>query len=76
MVWHKFHQYKTDWSVKGGAFWSIPVTHFLHGVTHILPQVNLEWADEWIVEDGNSTDGTIEEAKKLGFDVIQQKGDG
>ncbi len=26
--------------------------------------------------DGNSTDGTIEEAKKLGFDVIQQKGDG
>ena len=32
-----FTSTKTDWSVKGGAFWSIPVTHFLHGVTHILP---------------------------------------
>lgn len=54
----------------------IPTKNEITGVTHILPQVNLEWADEWIVVDGNSTDGTIEEAKKLGFDVIQQKGDG
>ena len=54
----------------------IPTKNEITGVTHILPQVNLGWADEWIVVDGNSTDGTIEAAKKLGFDVIQQKGDG
>tara|TARA_B100000029_G_scaffold513778_1_gene614389 strand:+ start:406 stop:1083 length:678 start_codon:yes stop_codon:yes gene_type:complete len=54
----------------------IPTKNEITGVTHILPQVNLEWADEWIVVDGNSNDGTVEEAKKLGFDVIQQKGDG
>ena len=46
------------------------------GVRKILPQLNLDWADEWIVMDGSSNDGTIEEAKKLNFDVIQQNGKG
>ncbi len=54
----------------------IPTKNEITGMKKIVPQVNLEWADEWIVVDGNSTDGTIEEAKKLGLDVIQQKGDG
>ena len=54
----------------------IPTKNEITGMKEIVPQVNLEWADEWIVIDGNSTDGTIEEAKKLGLDVIQQKGDG
>ena len=54
----------------------IPTKNEIIGVKKILPQVDLTWADEWIVVDGNSTDGTVEEAKKLGLDVIQQKGDG
>ena len=54
----------------------IPTKNEITGMKEIVPQVNLEWADEWIVVDGNSTDGTIEEAKKLGLDVIQQKGVG
>tara|TARA_B100001540_G_scaffold203900_1_gene179583 strand:+ start:2359 stop:3027 length:669 start_codon:yes stop_codon:yes gene_type:complete len=54
----------------------IPTKNEITGMKKIVPQVNLEWADEWIVVDGNSTDGTIEEAKKLGLDVIQQKGVG
>ena len=54
----------------------IPTKNEIIGIKKILPQVDLSWADEWIVVDGNSTDGTIEEAKKLGFNVIQQKGVG
>ena len=54
----------------------IPTKNEIIGIKKILPQVDLTWADEWIVVDGNSTDGTIEEAKKLGFNVIQQKGVG
>ena len=54
----------------------IPTKNEIIGIKNILPQVNKNWADEWIIVDGNSTDGTIEEAKKLGFEVIQQKGDG
>ena len=46
------------------------------GVRKILPQLNLDWADEWIIMDGSSNDGTIEEAKKLNFNVIQQNGKG
>ena len=50
----------------------IPTKDEIVGIKKILPQVNLDWADEWIVVDGNSTDGTIEEAEKMGFKVIQQ----
>lgn len=40
------------------------------GVKKFLPLINKKWADDFVVIDGNSTDGTIEEAKKLGFRVI------
>ena len=47
------------------------------GIKKIVPQINREWAEEIIFVDGGSTDGTIEEAKKMGFKVIiqTQKGD-
>ena len=54
----------------------IPTKNEIVAIKKILPQVNRNWADEWLVIDGNSTDGTVEEAEKLGFKVIRQKGDG
>ena len=39
----------------------------------IVPKINKEWVDEIIFVDGGSTDGTIEEARKMGFKVIIQK---
>ena len=43
------------------------------GVKKIVPKIKKEWLDEIIFVDGGSTDGTIEEAKRLGFKVIIQK---
>ena len=43
------------------------------GVKKIVPQINKKWAEEIIFLDGGSTDGTIEEAKKMGFKVVMQK---
>ena len=54
----------------------IPTKNEVKGIKTILPKLNKEWADEWLVIDGKSTDGTIEEAEKLGFKVIQQNGNG
>ena len=48
------------------------------GVNIIMPQVKKEWAEQIVFVDGGSTDGTVERAKELGFDVIHQhnKGEG
>ncbi|OLB92344.1 MAG: hypothetical protein AUH25_00750 [Thaumarchaeota archaeon 13_1_40CM_38_12] len=46
------------------------------GIRAILPKLKREWADEWVIVDGNSTDGTIEEARKMGFRVVLQKNKG
>ena len=43
------------------------------GVKKIVPKIKKEWVDEIIFVDGGSTDGTIEEAKRMGFRVIIQK---
>ena len=43
------------------------------GVKKIVPKIKKEWVDEIIFVDGGSTDGTIEEAKRMGFKVIIQK---
>ena len=48
----------------------------IDGIKEILPQIDKSWAEEIVVIDGGSTDGTIEEAKKMGFSVIIQKNPG
>ena len=48
----------------------------IDGVRAIVPKLNKDWAKEIIFVDGGSKDGTIEEAKKLGFKVIQQNNRG
>jgi len=50
----------------------------IEGVSVIMPQVKKEWAEQIVVVDGGSTDGTVENAKELGFEVIHQhnKGEG
>ena len=50
----------------------------IDGVKAIMPRIDKKWAEEIIFVDGGSKDGTIEEAKRLGFKVINQhnKGEG
>lgn len=50
----------------------------IEGVKVIMPKINKAWTDEIVFVDGGSKDGTIEEAKRLGFRVIHQhnKGEG
>jgi len=48
----------------------------IDGVSAIMPKVKKEWADQIVLVDGGSTDGTIEKAKELGFEVIHQKNKG
>ncbi len=54
----------------------IPTKNEVIGVKQILTEIDRSWAEEWFLIDGNSTDGTIQEAKNLGFEVVQQTGKG
>ena len=45
----------------------------IDGVKELLPKIDLNWVDEILVVDGGSTDGTIQECKKMGFEVFVQE---
>ena len=48
----------------------------IDGVSQIMPKIKKEWADQIMLVDGGSTDGTIKEAEKLGLEIIHQKNKG
>ena len=54
----------------------IPTLNEVEGMKKVVSKIKKEWVDEIIVVDGGSTDGTVEEAQNLGFEVIKQKTDG
>ena len=54
----------------------IPTLNEVDGMKQIIPLIKKEWVDEILIVDGGSTDGTIEEAKKLNLRVMQQKSKG
>ena len=45
----------------------------IDGMKVIMPRIKREWYDQLIVVDGKSNDGTIEYAKKHGYDIFIQK---
>jgi glycosyltransferase involved in cell wall biosynthesis len=45
----------------------------IEGLRQIAPRINPSWCEQILVIDGNSTDGTADYAKSLGYEVVQQK---
>ena len=48
----------------------------IDGMRQIMPNIKKEWVDEIVIVDGGSTDGTVDEAKKMGLNLIHQKNRG
>jgi len=45
----------------------------IEGMQAIMPQVKPEWCEQILLLDGNSTDGTVDYARQMGYDVYIQK---
>lgn len=54
----------------------ITVMNEIEGMKTILPRIQRDWVDEILVVDGGSTDGSVEYARSLGFQVLRQKSKG
>ena len=51
----------------------VPTLNEIDGLKTIMPLVKKEWADQILIVDGQSTDGTIEYAKSQGYEIVVQK---
>ena len=51
----------------------IPTLDEIDGMKQVVSKIKKEWVDEIIIVDGDSTDGTIEEAKRQNLKVLMQK---
>jgi glycosyltransferase involved in cell wall biosynthesis len=51
----------------------VPTLNEVDGIKHIMPKIKREWCDQILIVDGQSTDGTAEEARKQGLEVVVQK---
>ena len=54
----------------------VPTLNEEEGMRRIMPRVKREWVHQILVVDGGSTDGTVEYARKQGYDVHLQTGKG
>jgi len=51
----------------------IPTRNEVCGMREIMPRIKPAWYDQLIVVDGDSTDGTLEYARQMGYFVLQQQ---
>lgn len=51
----------------------IPTLNEITGMKTIMPKVSQAWCDQILIVDGQSTDGTIEYAREMGYEIIVQK---
>ncbi len=49
----------------------VPTLNELRGIKDIMPKVKKEWCEQVIVLDGHSTNGTIELARQMGYEIFQ-----
>ena len=65
---------------RGHSFYSrtllVPTLNEITGMKAIMPRVREGWVDQILVVDGGSTDGTVEYAMDMGYDVVTQEGKG
>lgn len=51
----------------------IPTLNEIDGMKAIMPKIRKEWYDQLLIIDGQSTDGTIEYAREMGYPIVVQK---
>lgn len=51
----------------------VPTLNEIDGMKEVMPKIKKEWYHQLLIVDGQSTDGTIEYAKKHGYELVIQK---
>lgn len=51
----------------------IPTKNEIDGLKAIMPRIRREWVDEVFILDADSTDGTREYLRSIGYEVVDQK---